>query len=549
MGSREIGGSRELFTKSAYFDAATKRDTSLAPKSMPATSVPGQLSSTATTPTERGTEKEKEEKTGAVNDRGREKPETTQQATENSQALKAPDGVGERKKKKKKRLRVNNNSMAEEKTSNIPEREDFQVFEKKLREFNFYHGFLPREDLSSTLHNPGDYLIRVSEVAENEQKLTREVILSLIPVTVESKNEEDKNRPRNVVIKRVSNMLFCETTRTFESINDLIQFYTKNTGACSQGTFQLKTPILQQPWEFMHSDVQVGKVLGEGAFGKVCAGQLKLKDGTNVEVAIKMTKVSAFLSKAKIKEMMNEARFIRNFNHKNVVRLYGVAHDEQPLYILLELVKGGSLLDHLKKAKEKGAAVSVLEKIRHCSGAGKGIEYLHQNHCIHRDIAARNCLLSENVVKITDFGLSRTGPSYKIKGSCKLPVKWLAPETLSTFMFSYATDVYSWGITCYEVFADGVEPFDGVSNAVVKSNVLSSKFLEMPSTTPEAIKKFLNTFIFVDASRRSQMGMAVAEFERMAVMCENGQLEMGGGAKQKLMKVFKKRHEKQSKGD
>uniref|UniRef100_A0A1I7TLX3 Protein kinase domain-containing protein n=1 Tax=Caenorhabditis tropicalis TaxID=1561998 RepID=A0A1I7TLX3_9PELO len=101
--------------------------------------------------------------------------------------------------------------------------------------------------------------------------------------------------------------------------------------------------------------------------------------------------------------------------------------------------------------------------------------------------------------------------------------------------------ICSWGITCYEVFADGGEPFDGVSNAVVKSNVLSSKFLEMPSTTPEAIKKFLNTFIFVDASRRSQMGMAVAEFERMAVMCENGQLEMGGGAKQKLMKVFKKR--------
>ena len=136
----------------------------------------------------------------------------------------------------------------------------------------------------------------------------------------------------------------------------------------------------------MHSDVTVGEKLGEGAFGKVCSGTLKLKDGTSVEVAIKMTKVSAFLSKMKIKEMMNEARFIRNFNHKNVVRLYGVAHDEQPLYILLELVKGGSLLDHLKHAKAEGNPVSVGEKVRFCSGAAKGIDYLHRNNCIHRSV-------------------------------------------------------------------------------------------------------------------------------------------------------------------
>ncbi|CAP37417.2 Protein CBG20403 [Caenorhabditis briggsae] len=106
----------------------------------------------------------------------------------------------------------------------------------------------------------------------------------------------------------------------------------------------------------------------------------------------------------------------------------------------------------------------------------------------------------------------------------------------------------SWGITCYEVFADGAEPFESISNAVVKADVLSSKFLQMPSNTPEAIKKYLNHFIFVEAARRASMSMAVGEFDRMAVMSENGTLE-GGGAKQKLLKVFKKRHEKQSKGE
>ncbi|PIC14306.1 hypothetical protein B9Z55_027255 [Caenorhabditis nigoni] len=577
MGSKDIG-SKELFTQSLYAQSApvgpkSKENMSLAPKSMPATSAPNAnssfprnpASSPATTPS-RGSElskktpddnrrdgKEKEEKTMA--DRGREKErqqETTQQATENSLLGKTPEsGDKKKKEKKKRRTRITSAgscSVAEEKTSNAQEQEDFPTLEKKLREFNFYHGFLPREDLQSTLQNPGDYLLRVSEIVVDETKVKREVILSLIPVLAEGKDEEEKKKVRNVVIKRVSNMFYCEQTRPFDSITELITYYTKNTGACTSATFQLKNPILLQPWEFHHSDVTVGKVLGEGAFGKVCSGTLKLKDGSTVEVAIKMTKVSAFLSKLKIREMMNEARFIRNFNHKNVVRLYGVAHDEQPLYILLELVKGGSLQDHMKKAKANGTTVTITERIKFCVGAGRGIDYLHQNHCIHRDIAARNCLLHEDVVKITDFGLSRTGPCYKLRTTCKLPVKWLAPETLSTLTFTYATDVYSWGITCYEVFADGAEPFENVSNAVVKSDVLGSKFLQMPSNTPEAIKKYLNHFIFVEAARRASMSMAVGEFDRMAVMSENGTLE-GGGAKQKLLKVFKKRHEKQSKGE
>uniref|UniRef100_A0A8R1DJF9 Tyrosine-protein kinase n=1 Tax=Caenorhabditis japonica TaxID=281687 RepID=A0A8R1DJF9_CAEJA len=426
-----------------------------------------------------------------------------------------------RRKKRKKRRRSlhRSKSVTEEKGENKPEKEDFEMFEKKLRDLDFYHGFLPREDLQSTLQNPGDYLLRVSEVHEGEGKVKRELILSLIPI--DGKEEDDKKKCRNVVIKRVSsNMFFCETSRTFETINELLAYYKKNSGTCSTATFQLKNPILIQPWEFMHSDVTIGKVLGEGAFGKVCAGTLKLKDGERVEVAIKMTKVSAFLSKMKIKEMMNEARFIRNFNHKNVVRLYGVAHDKQPLYILLELVKGGSLQDYLKECKAKGNALSNQDKIKLCAGAARGIEYLHNNNCIHRDIAARNCLLSDKdksrEVKITDFGLSRSGPSYRMKTSCKLPVKWLAPETISTFTFSYATDVYSWGITCYEVFADGLEPFDQITNAQCKTEIAAGKFLQMPANAPDAIKKYISEMIFVEASRRATMLEAAVEFEKFS---------------------------------
>ncbi|KIH61030.1 hypothetical protein ANCDUO_08704 [Ancylostoma duodenale] len=119
-----------------------------------------------------------------------------------------------------------------------------------------------------------------------------------------------------------------------------MDYYKRNSGKLNKFTFALTNPIKQQSWEFQHSDVKQGELLGQGAFGEVRAGTLQLKTGENVEVAIKVTKGSSDLCKAKIKEMMKEARLMRNFKHNNIVRIYGVAVDEQPLYILLELVTG-----------------------------------------------------------------------------------------------------------------------------------------------------------------------------------------------------------------
>ncbi|RCN36022.1 hypothetical protein ANCCAN_18100 [Ancylostoma caninum] len=109
-----------------------------------------------------------------------------------------------------------------------------------------------------------------------------------------------------------------------------------------------------------------------------------------------------------------------------------------------------------------------------CLGAALGVEYLHLNQCMHRDLAARNCLITnDKVVKISDFGLSRLGVHYKLKTAMKLPIKWLAPETITTFTFSLKTDVFSYGVMVYEIFADGAEPWDGQTNAEVKLAVRS----------------------------------------------------------------------------
>ncbi|EYC38971.1 hypothetical protein Y032_0684g1511 [Ancylostoma ceylanicum] len=149
-----------------------------------------------------------------------------------------------------------------------------------------------------------------------------------------------RGKLKNVIVRRKNGKYLVEVARLFETIPQLIKHYRQTPGKLNKISFLLKYPIKQQPWEYTHQDVQQGKLLGEGAFGEVRAGTLKLKSGRVVDVAIKVTKGCSDIGKAKIKEMMKEARLMRNFRHRNVVRIYGVAVDEQPLYIILELVSG-----------------------------------------------------------------------------------------------------------------------------------------------------------------------------------------------------------------
>ncbi|KAK6036902.1 hypothetical protein COOONC_25593 [Cooperia oncophora] len=73
-------------------------------------------------------------------------------------------------------------------------------------------------------------------------------------------------------------------------------------------------------------------------------------------------------------------------------------------------------------------------------------------------------------VKIGDFGLSRSGTSYRMKAAKKMPIKWMAPETMTNFTFTQKTDVYSYGVLIYEIFS-GVEPYEGVTNTQTKKMV------------------------------------------------------------------------------
>ena len=239
----------------------------------------------------------------------------------------------------------------------------------------------------------GSFLIRSSETTVGDFSLS----------------VRDTERVRHYRIERLEDGSFFITRRiTFKSIPELVSYYKVQTdGLCT--TLQNPCLLSEKPltrglsramnknWEIDRHTLRLTKQLGAGQFGEVWMGEWNGK----VPVAIKAFKEGIM----PVQEFLKEVKLMISFRHPNLIQLYAVCTKEEPIYIVTELMKHGSLLDYLHG---DGHILKIPQLVDMSAQVASGMAYLEQQYFVHRDLAARNILVGENLIcKVADFGLAR----------------------------------------------------------------------------------------------------------------------------------------------
>lgn len=238
-------------------------------------------------------------------------------------------------------------------------------------------------------------------------------------------------------------------------------------------------------WEVPRERVVINRKLGTGAFGTVYGGHALLTEDRGwTPVAVKTLKAGA-TTEEKL-DFLSEAEAMKRFDHKNVVRLLGVITKSEPVCTVMEFMLFGDLKSFLvaRRHLAGGEEVSAVRLTCMALDAARALSYLAQLRYVHRDVAARNCLVSANrVVKLADFGMTRLvfeNDYYRFSRKGLLPVRWMAPESLALGVFSTASDVWSFGVLLYEMVTFGALPYQGLSNSEVLTRVKAGHTIDLP---------------------------------------------------------------------
>ncbi|XP_061559883.1 ephrin type-A receptor 7 isoform X2 [Phycodurus eques] len=263
------------------------------------------------------------------------------------------------------------------------------------------------------------------------------------------------------------------------------------------------------------SCIKIERVIGAGQFGEVCSGWLKVPGKRDTSVAIKTLKVG-YTEKQKM-DFLCEASIMGQFDHPNVVHLEGVVTRGKPVMIVMEFMENDSLDAFLRTHGGQFTAIQLVGMLRNIAA---GMRYLADTGYVHRDLAARNILVNSNLVcKVSDFGLSRIindDPEavYSTTGG-KISVRWTAPEAIQFRKFTFASDVWSYGIVIWEVMSFGQRPYWDMSNQDVMKALEESYRLPAPMDCAPGLHQLMLDCWKKDRGERPKFDQIVSILDKM----------------------------------
>ena len=203
--------------------------------------------------------------------------------------------------------------------------------------------------------------------------------------------------------------------------------------------------------------------IGAGGMADVYKGRDQM---LNRYEAIKVLKKQYKEDENFVRKFRSEAQAAAGLMHPNIVNVYDVGEDRGLNYMVMELVEGITLKEYI----EKKGRLAVREATSIAIQVSMGLQAAHNNGIVHRDVKPQNIIIStDGKVKVTDFGIARVATSNTISSNVMGSVHYSSPEQARGGYSDYKSDIYSLGITMYEMLTGHV-PFDGdttVANALI----------------------------------------------------------------------------------
>ncbi|KAG8513261.1 Tyrosine-protein kinase Srms, partial [Galemys pyrenaicus] len=322
--------------------------------------------------------------------------------------------------------------------------------------------------LLSSANEPGAFLVRPSESSHGDYSLS-------------------VRAPAKVCHFRIcataGGGLYLQEGRLFPSLEELLAYYRANWRPIQSPLLQPcapQAPPEPDAWERPRSEFALSRKLGHGYFGEVWEG---LWLGA-VPVAVKVVK-SAHM---KLADLATEIQTLKSLRHERLIRLHAVCSAGEPVLIVTELMRKGSLQAYL--GSPEGRALRLPQLLGFACQVAEGMSYLEARRIVHRDLAARNVLVGDDLAcKVADFGLARLLKEdvYSPSSGARIPVKWTAPEAASYRLYSQKSDVWSFGVLLYEVFTFGQCPYEGMSNHETLRQVERGYRLPRPPACPTEV--------------------------------------------------------------